>query len=254
MTAFRKFTRAAKTIKTAGDTKIGPIKLSQATIDAFRRIANSEPSVPIEPVEPVVSRVREPNRRHKLKTGLIFGDLVLRRKAAPNKKAKPTLRERWHVECTAPGCGKKLIVPKYYLTRKHNPKTHCGCRFATNKSLHAREYRIYHMMHQRCMNPNHESYAHYQKRGIGIYEPWQKHNADGFDLWLEDVGPCPHPSMSLDRIDNRKGYVPGNLRWSTAEEQRLNQGDLIGGKTVEEIEAMGKTVDEWVAHCKKYGY
>ena len=30
-------------------------------------------------------------------------------------------------------------------------------------------------------------------------------------------------SMSIDRIDNEKNYEPGNLRWATAMEQRLNQ-------------------------------
>lgn len=234
----------------------GPIKLSPETLAAFNRVAAGlqiEPEPVREPVKRA-ARVKK-NRKLNLKTGMIFGDLILRRKAPPNKGAKPTLRERWNVECLAPGCKTgPFVVPKYYLTRKGNPKTHCGCRFETNKSRHAREYRIYHMMHQRCMNPNHTSYKHYQARGITIYEPWQKHNEDGFDLWLADVGPCPSPLHSLDRINNSKGYVPKNLKWSTAEEQRLNQGDLIGGKTSEEIEALGMTEEEWVEYVKKNGY
>jgi len=40
-----------------------------------------------------------------------------------------------------------------------------------------------------------------------------------FDL----IGPRPSPAHSLDRIDNSRGYVPGNLRWATAREQNRNR-------------------------------
>lgn len=255
---------SVKYAKVGGPTKLAQeVKMTPEMEEVFRKMSADLKANPIPPTEREKQSGghRGTYTKHVLKTGRFFGHLVLRRKAAPDKGAKPTLRERWHCECLAPSkfnggeqCGNKIVVPKYYLIRKPNPKTHCGCMFETNKSRHAREYRIYHMMHQRCMNPNHESYEHYKKRGITIYEPWQKHNEDGFDLWLKDVGPCPTPYHSLDRIRNADGYVPGNLKWSTAEEQRLNQGDLIGGKTAEEIEALGMTEDEWVEHTKKHGY
>lgn len=239
----------------------GPTKLSQETEEIFRRVAASLKANP-EPVREIKPRgERGPYRKQGIKTGMIFGNLIVRGKAAVKRGVKPSLRERWRCECLAAcdwkpnkTCHNAIIVPKYYLTRKGNPKTHCGCQFETLKSRHAREYRIYHMMHQRCMNPKHESYEHYKSRGIGIYEPWQKTNADGFDLWLEEVGKCPTPLHSLDRIDNRKGYEPNNLKWSTATEQRMNQGDLIGGKSVEEIAEMNMTEEEWIAHARVHGY
>lgn len=246
----------------------GPTKLDQsremtpelaATFkEVAARIAASKAD---KPPEVHISPHRGSYRKTSLKTGMIFGHLILRRKAGVKRGVKPTLREQWHCECVAPcdwkpggKCNSMHIIPKYYLIRQPNPKTHCGCQFQTNKSRHAREYRIYHMMHQRCMNPRHESYEHYKKRGITIYEPWQKHNEDGFDLWLADVGPCPDGNYSLDRIRNSEGYFPGNIKWSTPQEQRLNQGDLIGGKNQDEIAEMGMTEDEWVAHAKIHGY
>lgn len=195
-------------------------------------------------------RVRDPDApkqtrtRTKIVTGMIFGDLKITRKLPPKKGVKPSLRERWKCECS---CGTKLDVPKYYLIRKPNPKTHCGCKVATIKSLNKREYLIYHMMHQRCMNPNHASYEHYLKNGITIYEPWQKHNPNGFELWFEHVGKSPSLYHSLDRVDNRRGYFPNNLRWATAEEQRANQGDRIGGYTLAEVAASGMTEEEFTA-------
>lgn len=245
-------------------TKVGgPTKLDQSVEETFRRIAQDlkDNPLPVTVREKTSDGHRGTYRKNKIKTGQIFGHLIVRGKAAAKKGVKPSLKERWRCECLAPcdwkpnkTCHNAIIVPKYYLVRKGNPKTHCGCQMQTLKSRHAREYRIYHMMHQRTMNPKHESYKHYAARGIGIYEPWQKTNADGFDLFLEEVGKCPSLYHSLDRIDNRKGYEPGNLKWSTAEEQRLNQGDRIGGKTVEEIAEMNMSEEDWIKHARVHGY
>jgi len=40
---------------------------------------------------------------------------------------------------------------------------------------------------------------------------------------LSALGPKPTPEHSLDRIDNDKGYIPGNLRWATKKEQSSNR-------------------------------
>lgn len=259
----REFVKAKPGQETAASFA-GPTKLSPELLASFRGIAQA---VQIEnESKPAVSLERgavpmRKNRKHKLKTGDFFGHLAIRRKAADRKGVKPTLRKQWHVECIAPDknkpsgiCGTKLVVPQYYLVRPGNPKTHCGCQFKTLKSENSREYRIWHMMHQRCLNPNHTSYKHYQSRGITIHEDFLKTNPQGFENFLADVGPCPTPRHSLDRIRNAIGYMPGNLKWSTSEEQRLNQGDLIGGRTQQDIEDMGMTEEEWVAYVKVHGY
>jgi hypothetical protein len=46
---------------------------------------------------------------------------------------------------------------------------------------------------------------------------------ESFDLFLAHIGPKPDPRMSLDRIDNSKGYEPGNVRWATWPEQLKNR-------------------------------
>ena len=232
-----------------------PTKLSPEILAAFNRASETsavrEAEIAANPElkpAPVVRNRPKKYTKKVLKTGMKVGDLILRGKGTPNKGAKPSLRERWRVECS---CGTKLTVPKYYLIRRPNPKTHCGCQAQTLKSINAREFRIYHMMHQRTMNPKHIAYKHYHARGITIYEPWQKHNPNGFELWFAEVGPAPSPTHTLDRIDNNMGYFPNNLKWSTPTEQRANQGDLIGGYTAAAIDEMGLTIEEFKLHLRK---
>lgn len=53
--------------------------------------------------------------------------------------------------------------------------------------------------------------------GVTVCERWLK-----FENFLEDMG--LHPAgLSLDRIDNNKGYEPGNCRWATMETQQNNR-------------------------------
>ena len=44
-----------------------------------------------------------------------------------------------------------------------------------------------------------------------------------FEAFLEEVGPRPSKDMTLDRIDNNKGYIKGNLRWADKKTQGRNR-------------------------------
>lgn len=185
-----------------------------------------------------------PRKKVIIKTNMSFGELTIVDKAKKLKNAaRPNLAERYKCQCS---CGKVVVVPKYYLLRKPNPKTHCGHMVQTPKSLNPREYRIYMMIHQRCFNKNHVSYEHYKSRGITLYEPWNNIHKDGFEKFLAEVGKSPTQWHSLDRVHNSRGYEPGNLRWATSAEQRANQGDRIGGYTSEQIADMGLTEEEFI--------
>ncbi len=101
------------------------------------------------------------------------------------------------------------------------------------------EYRAWEGMKRRCKETKTKDSRNYRERGITICEEWM----ESFVAFYEDVGPRPGPGYTLDRKDNDAGYVPGNVRWATYEEQNRNRRSVplfeFGGQT--------KTLPEWAA-------
>ncbi|PTW49336.1 hypothetical protein C8J25_101844 [Sphingomonas faeni] len=72
----------------------------------------------------------------------------------------------------------------------------------------------------RCHNPFHEAYPSYGARGIIVADVWRGY--DGFERFIEHIKPKASPDLSLERIDNNEGYIPGNVEWATRKAQQRN--------------------------------
>lgn len=130
----------------------------------------------------------------------------------------------WLCQCT---CGnQKVIVGRQLWGGKVKS---CGClqrelsaQRATRHGLsNTRAYSVWGGIKERCMNPNNDDYALYGGRGIRVHSEW----INDFKAFYEHVAFLPHfdeKNFSLDRIDNERGYEPGNVRWATSRQQGRN--------------------------------
>ena len=94
------------------------------------------------------------------------------------------------------------------MFKSHGHTTHTGS---------SPTYKSWHMMKQRCYNPNNAQYHDYGGRGITMCAKWLS-----FENFLADMGERPD-GTSLERKDNNIGYYPDNCRWATKSEQQRNR-------------------------------
>jgi hypothetical protein len=64
---------------------------------------------------------------------------------------------------------------------------------------------------------------------------------DNYTAFLAYVGNAPSPSHAIDRIDNDKGYEPGNVRWVTTSENNNNRRNNV----TLTYKGESKTAAEW---------
>jgi hypothetical protein len=101
----------------------------------------------------------------------------------------------------------------------------CGClkgqvmaaRNRTHGHTGSPAYYSWQNMKGRCLRPSHPDFRHYGGRGIMICQRWQ----DSFENFLSDMGERP-ATHSLERLDNERGYEPGNCAWIPKKRQPLN--------------------------------
>lgn len=154
-------------------------------------------------------------------TGVKVGRLTVVSRAE-NKGKKP----RWNCICE---CGGTAVVHSVNLQAKTTQS--CGClqkeRTSAAKKRHGqsykenktKEYEAWLGAVARTGRPSHKRWPYYGGRGIEMCFEWRCK----FENFLHDMGKCPHPSLSLERVDNDGHYNKSNCIWGTKSEQMLNK-------------------------------
>lgn len=124
--------------------------------------------------------------------------------------------DHFNVKSTTQSCGCMTIEALKAGTHNINRTPKHGKTFT--KTYHAWSNII-----QRCTNENNEHFYNYGARGITVCEQWSK----DFRQFLEDVGEAPSREHAIDRIDNSRGYEPGNVRWVTKKQNQRNRRNTV---------------------------
>jgi hypothetical protein len=143
-------------------------------------------------------------------------------------------------------CGNKLLMIVGNV--KSNKSKSCGClndavrgqclvKHGQNRSKkRTAEYRTWCNIKDRCHRETSNCYGRYGAKGIKVCEQW----FNSFEAFFEYMGPRPD-GCSIDRIDNSKGYEPGNCRWATWTEQQRNKTSNV----LMTIDGVTKCRGEW---------
>lgn len=160
-------------------------------------------------------------------TGSVFGRLTV---IGPGRRQRYGKRTRllWVCLCS---CGTRSEVLSRHL--RTGATKSCGClgrealvAASEKASTHgqarrrarSREYNTWLAMIDRCHNEKSKSFPSYGGRGIFVCKEWR----DSFEAFFVYIGPRPPGLDSIDRIDNDRGYEPGNVRWATRKQQQRN--------------------------------
>lgn len=172
---------------------------------------------------------------------------------------------RWKCRCD---CGAVSVV--YQNALRGGKSTRCGlcsrrattevraASLRTHGLSNSPEYKVWVEMVRRCTKPNDPSYPRYGGRGVTVFCAWV--GPGGFDVFIEHVGRRPDPKATIDRIDNERGYEPGNVRWASQSDQQRNRRSnrmiTFGGHTMPLVAWSEKTgvKRETIAYRIKRGW
>ena len=165
--------------------------------------------------------------------GLRFGSLIVL------EEIESRIRGHRQYICLC-DCGNKTVVTQNNLLKGNSTRCFSCCRKSANKKSlkynvrnHKSTYQSYRAMIDRCSNS-----LRYVNKNITICDEWLNEN-NGFLKFIEDMGERP-VGMTLDRIDNSKGYNKSNCRWANVSTQNRNKGKR---KTAKHSEYIGVSRD-----------
>ena len=168
-------------------------------------------------------------------TGQRFGRLTVVSRAENDRHRN----SRWICVCD---CGKKKEI--HGMSLRRGKTLSCGCLGMEAVTKHGKRnqriYKVWRSIKDRTGNCNDRRYKNYGGRGIGLIDEWGEFSA--FYAWAIRNGYTEE--LTIDRIDNDKGYYPDNCRWvdmkTQSNNRRTNRNITYNGET--------KTIAQW-AEC-----
>lgn len=162
----------------------------------------------------------------------VFGRLT----AIKNVKIDKHHNRLWLCQCS---CGKQTIVRAGSLASGVTQS--CGCLNRERVSLVTK-------------NRNFKHGQAHRRRKTRTYRIWMNLNCrpryeagkrckrwQSFEVFLADMGECPSPKHTIDRIDNARGYEPKNCRWATMKQQQNNRTNNVLLK----LNGRTQTLQQW---------
>ena len=169
-------------------------------------------------------------------TGRVFERLEVIGKACRKNR-------QWYWKCKC-SCGKVITTNGNGL--RQGKTLSCGCYARDKNRLRLTKHGLYkHPLHivwgnmiSRCYYPKNIGYRNYGGRGITVCDEW-RNDFYSFHLWATSNG--YKKSLTIDRIDNNKGYNPDNCRWVNQKEQCNNKNS---NHTLT-YSGITKTISQW---------
>jgi hypothetical protein len=154
---------------------------------------------------------------HPSRTKDIAGQKFNRLTALTLTRVDERRRAIWLFRCD---CGQEREAAATQVRYGHT--TSCGCAMREQQARgtlrHGKAkspaWRSWLSMRRRCRYGS--RWTDYRGRGITVCERWER-----FEAFFEDMGDPP-AGATLDRIDNARGYEPGNCRWASKAAQYAN--------------------------------